>query len=122
MLTEYEYEYHSVFEKHQIIRYSNIFGPNYSNIFEYRIIRSPLVRTDLLQWNHIIPIYSKQSLGTFRLPVTSELCESFNESVWSVKTYIAFTINMVPTSHFLPVQPLEVQYKTVNINRTIIVT
>ena len=40
--TEYEYEYYSVFEKHRIIRFLNIFGPNYSNIFEYRIIRSPL--------------------------------------------------------------------------------
>ena len=39
---EYEYEYYSVFEKHRIIRFSNIFGLNYSNIFEYRIIRSPL--------------------------------------------------------------------------------
>ena len=44
ILTEYEYEYYSVFEKHRIIRYSNIFVPNYSNTFEYRIIRSPLVQ------------------------------------------------------------------------------
>ena len=28
----------SVFEKHRIIRFYNIFGQNYSNIFEYRII------------------------------------------------------------------------------------
>ena len=39
--TEYEYEYYSVFEKHRIIRFLNI-RIYYSNIFEYRIIRSPL--------------------------------------------------------------------------------
>ena len=44
---EYEYEYYSVFKKHRIIRFSNIFGSNYSNIFEYQIIRSPLFYADL---------------------------------------------------------------------------
>ena len=42
IMPEYDYEYYSIFEKHRIIRFSNIFGLNYSNIFEYRIIRSPL--------------------------------------------------------------------------------
>ena len=32
------------------MRISNIFGPNYLNIFEYRIIRSPLPETDGIFW------------------------------------------------------------------------
>ena len=43
---EYEYEYYSVFKKHQLIWFSNIFGPNYSNVFDYPIICSPLMYTD----------------------------------------------------------------------------
>jgi len=45
-----EYEYYSVFEKHRIIWFSNIFGQNYSNIFKYRIIRLPLAWVLLLYW------------------------------------------------------------------------
>ena len=55
--TEYEYEYYSVFEKHRIIRFSNIFGPNYSNMFEYRIIRSPLTGQSHISKVRVIVLY-----------------------------------------------------------------
>ena len=57
--TKYEYEYYSVFEKHRIIRFSNIFGPNYSNIFEYACVhfhhtsewKSTLVKNTINQFD-----------------------------------------------------------------------
>ena len=50
-MAEYEYEYYSVFEKHRIIRFSNIFGLNYSNIFEYiRIYSNTELFAHLWTW------------------------------------------------------------------------
>ena len=60
--TEYEYkyiqyEYYSFFERHRIIWFLNTFGLNYLNIFEYRIISSPLFQL-LLYFIELELLYS----------------------------------------------------------------
>ena len=69
--TEDEYEYYSVFEKHRLIWYLNIFGLNYLNIFKYRIIRSPLSpvwlarRKKTLYWASILCSSFKVQMSVF---------------------------------------------------------